>query len=210
MRARKKKWTTPYIESIPELVVTSIDKDNDFYKTNTLYLEIGMGKGDFIIGMAKKQPGHYLGVEKVLDVLAIAAKKIKEEELDNILLRLGDFDQVYEEIKDLRFEKIYLNFSDPWPKKKHWRRRLSERERLKKMANLLTDSPTSYIVMKTDNDGLYEYSKIEAIEAGLDIVADQFDYVYDEVNDSMSEYEANFRSKNQKIHRLVFSKKGGK
>ena len=90
-----------------------VDPNSEFFKSKPLYLEIGMGKGDFILGLSKIQKGHYLGVEKVVDVLAVATKKLIEDGSEDILLRRGHFDDVYAEIKDLRFEKIYLTFSDP-------------------------------------------------------------------------------------------------
>ena len=163
-----------------------------------------MGKGDFILGLSKIQKGHYLGVEKVVDVLAVATKKLIEDGSEDILLRRGDFDDVYEEIKDLRFEKIYLNFSDPWPKKKHWRRRLTEANRLKKMASLLEKD--GEIRFKSDNVDLYEYTLEQAALANLEIVYNTNDYALAE-DDVMSEYEKNFRSQGVKITRVILKAK---
>ncbi|MDO5330302.1 MAG: tRNA (guanosine(46)-N7)-methyltransferase TrmB [Bacillota bacterium] len=206
MRARKKKWTSPFVGEHPELVLPHIDQNLPFFEYPRLYLEIGIGKGDFILGMSKKQDGHYLGIEKVVDVLAVAAKKLLDSESANVLLRLGDFDEVYEEIAGLRFDAIYLNFSDPWPKKKHGKRRLTEHNRLEKMAKILKDDGS--IIIKTDNSGLYEFSKEEVPLTSLRIVYDNPDYPGDRENDEQSEYERNFRSQGVAIKRLIL-KKGG-
>lgn len=206
MRARKKKWTAPFVVGHPEIVLPKIDPSIPFFEYPRLYLEIGIGKGDFILGMSQKQDGHYLGIEKVVDVLAVAAKKLLDVKAGNVLLRLGDFDEVYEEIAGLRFDAIYLNFSDPWPKKKHGKRRLTEHNRLEKMAKILKDDGS--IIIKTDNPGLYEFSKEEVPLTSLHIVYDNPDYPGDPEHDEQSEYERNFRSQGVAIRRLIL-KKGG-
>ena len=204
MRARHKAWTTPYLEEHTDKALPQVDPKSDFFAYSPLYLEIGMGKGDFIIGLSKIQKGHYLGVEKVVDVLAVATKKLIEDGSEDILLRRGDFNEVYEEIKDLRFKRIYLNFSDPWPKKKHWRRRLSEAGRLGKMASLLESG--GEIRFKSDNVDLYQYTLEQAEIASLNVAYHTDDYVLSE-DDVMSEYERNFRSQGVKITRIILTKK---
>ena len=204
MRARHKSWTTPYLAEHEDKALPVVDPNSEFFKSKPLYLEIGMGKGDFILGLSKIQKGHYLGVEKVVDVLAVATKKLIEDGSEDILLRRGDFDDVYEEIKDLRFEKIYLNFSDPWPKRKHWRRRLTEAGRLTKMVSLLEKG--GEIRFKSDNVDLYEYTLEQAALANLEIVYNTNDYALAE-DDVMSEYEKNFRSQGVKITRIILKAK---
>lgn len=203
MRARHKKWTLPYIEAHPEIVSKSLTDCPFSLKGETLYLEIGIGKGDFILGMSKKQEGFYLGIEKVPDVIAVAAKKCLESESENVYLLYLDFDEAYPLLEGYCFKSIYLNFSDPWPKKKHHRRRLSAKERLLKMKSLLEDD--GRFIIKTDNDDLFEYTKLEAIEAGLTIVEENKDYALEE-SDVMTEYEANFRAQGIPIKRLILSK----
>lgn len=204
MRARHKSWTTPYLAEHEDKALPKVDPESSFFKSKPLYLEIGMGKGDFILGLSKIQKGHYLGIEKVVDVLAVATKKLIEDGSEDILLRRGDFDDVYEEIKDLRFEKIYLNFSDPWPKRKHWRRRLTEANRLKRMVSLLEKD--GEIRFKSDNVDLYEYTLEQAEIADLEIVYNTDDYILAE-DDVMSEYEKNFRSQGVKITRVILKAK---
>ena len=204
MRARHKSWTTPYLAEHEDKALPVVDPNSEFFKSKPLYLEIGMGKGDFILGLSKIQKGHYLGVEKVVDVLAVATKKLIEDGSEDILLRRGDFDDVYEEIKDLRFEKIYLNFSDPWPKKRHEKRRLTTANRLNKMAELLKNG--GEIRFKSDNVDLYEYTLEQAALANLEIVYNTNDYALAE-DDVMSEYEKNFRSQGVKITRVILKAK---
>ena len=204
MRARHKSWTTPYLAEHEDKALPKVDPEAEFFKSKPLYLEIGMGKGDFILGLSKIQKGHYLGVEKVVDVLAVATKKLLEDGSEDILLRRGDFDEVYEEIKDLRFARIYLNFSDPWPKKRHWRRRLTEASRLTKMASLLEEG--GEIRFKSDNVDLYQYTLEQVEIAGLKVAYHTDDYVLAD-DDVMSEYEKNFRSKGNKITRVIITKK---
>ena len=154
MRARHKSWTTPYLAEHEDKALPVVDPNSEFFKSKPLYLEIGMGKGDFILGLSKIQKGHYLGVEKVVDVLAVATKKLIEDGSEDILLRRGDFDDVYEEIKDLRFEKIYLNFSDPWPKKRHHKHRLLQAPFLSQLARTVT--PGACIHFETDDVDYFE------------------------------------------------------
>lgn len=183
----------------------NLSEEKEFLANAPLYLEIGIGKGDFILGMSSLQGGYWVGVEREKDVLAIAAKKVVEAEKTNILLRDGDFDSVYEEIKDVKFDAIYLNFSDPWPKRRHWKRRLTTRERLLKMNSLLKEG--GKIVFKSDNRDLYQFTLEEAKEAGFPILFFTEAYPGGE-DDVMSEYEKNFRSQNKPITRVILGKKG--
>lgn len=163
-----------------------------------------MGKGDFIIGLSQKQPGHYLGLERDLSILATAAKKIEGLDLDNVRLIGGDFDDLFEALGKYRFDKIYLNFSDPWPKKRHAKRRLTYHERLAKIASLLKEG--GQIVFKTDNPLLYAFTLEEVPLANLKIVYNTDHYDFDETHDAMSEYEARFRGLGQNIHRVIIEK----
>ena len=204
MRGRAKPWAVPYLQEHPELVYAEIPSGDAFLSAPITHLEIGMGKGDFLIGLSQKKPGNYLGLERDLSVLATAAKKIEGLERDNIRLVGGDFDKLYESLSEYRFDYIYLNFSDPWPKKRHAKRRLTEASRLKRIASLLKDN--GQIIVKTDNPILYEFSLEQIPLAGLKIVTFTDHYEFDENNDAMSEYEARFRSLGNPIHRIVIVK----
>lgn len=205
MRARHKKWAAPFLEEHSEFSLKGIDPEDPFFQAERLYLEIGAGKGDFVIGMAEKFPGNYLALEREISVLGTAGKKVLEKGLGNIRLYGADFDDAYEGMKSLRFDAIYLNFSDPWPKKRHWKRRLTTAPRLALMATLLKNGGA--IVMKTDNVSLFEFTLEQAPLAGLELIYQTDDYAFDENSDAMSEYERNFRSQGVKIHRLIAKKK---
>ncbi len=204
MRARHKKWAAPFLEEHGEFALTEINPSDPFFSINPLCLEIGAGKGDFVISMASRFQGSYLALEREISVLGTAGKKLLQSGLTNVRLLGADFDDAYEQLKPLHFDRIYLNFSDPWPKKKHWKRRLTTKERLLKMASLLKED--GRLVIKTDNDSLYEFTLEQLGLAGLKTLEFTDDYVFDETQDAMSEYERNFRSQGMKIHRIVASK----
>ena len=208
MRSRHKAWAKPYLEAHDELVLPRIEAGNPFFQDGPLYLEIGMGKGDFILGLASKQPGHYLGLERDLSVLGVAAKKIIDlPEASSIRLRGEDFDFLYEEeLKGLSFDAIYLNFPDPWPKKKHGKRRLTFAPRLANILSLL--KPGGRFYFKTDAEALFSFTVEESLPAlqGVRLISKTDDYVFDEVGDAMSEYEKRKREMGLPIHRLILEK----
>jgi tRNA (guanine-N7-)-methyltransferase len=202
VRGRYKAWAAPFLAGHPENVIENWDPKDPFFAVSPLYLEIGAGKGDFVLQLSLKQPGHYLALERDVSVAGILAKRVVDAKKEDIRVIPGDFDAWYEPLKSLRFQRIYLNFSDPWPKKRHWKRRLTTEGRLKEMASLLMED--GELRIKTDNDSLYEFSKEQALLAGLTLVKDDPNYVFDESDDAMSEYERNFRSVGKSIHRLIY------
>lgn len=204
MRARHKKWVTPFLEEHPDIALTKVIPTESYFQSEKLYLEIGIGKGDFILNMAAKRPGNYLGLERDNNVTGIAVKKLLEEGTPNVKVREGDFDDIAEEMKGLKFDIIFLNFSDPWPKKRHGKRRLTYAPRLEKIASFLKED--GEIRIKTDNLGLYEFTLEQAEILKLHKVFDTTDYQFDDSDDAMSEYERNFREKGQRIYRLVYKK----
>lgn len=202
MRGRFKPWAKPFLEEHPELVCFDA---STLSLNGTLDLEIGAGKGDFAVTRCLANPTrHLVSFERDISITGLFAKKAVEAKLDNLTILPMDFDKAYEELKKYRFENICMNFSDPWPKKKHEKRRLTYAPRLSKIASLLTDS--GKILMKTDNDNLYEFTKEQAVIAGLRIEEDFKDYQELVPNDFMTEYERNFRSIGKSIHRLVITK----
>lgn len=205
MRSRFKSWAKPYLESHPEFVLSNIKDDEGFFKDVPLSLEIGSGKGGFLLQIAEKNPTkHYLALERDISICGTFAKKIEEKGISNIRLLPGDFDNLYEMIKDLRFDEIFLNFSDPWPKKKHAKRRLTTSSRLSNMASLL--KANGLLKIKTDNDILYEFTLEEGAKTSLKLVSDVFDYDGLDSFDAQSEYETNFRSVQKPIHRIIYQK----
>ena len=157
-----------------------------FNNDNNIEIEIGMGKGKFIIEKAIQNPNiNFIGIEKYDSPLVSAVKKLEELELNN--LRLVCIDALgIEEIFDHEIDKIYLNFSDPWPKKRHAKRRLTSSVFLNKYESLFKNEKR--IEMKTDNDDLYDYSCESFIENGYDIVKTDTNYL----DTIRTEYEDKF------------------
>jgi len=175
-----------------------------FDNNNPIHLEIGVGKGDFIIGMAKKYPNiNFIGVEVQDSVIVRAVKKLNKEDLPNVRLLNMDANKL-NEIIDHEIDVLYLNFSDPWPKKRHHKRRLTSDSFLKEYERILKDD--GKIIFKTDNEELFNFS-IETFENnGFKIISKTNNYLGDDDFDACTEYEARFREKNMPIHRMVVTK----
>jgi len=176
-----------------------------FENNNPIYVEIGMGKGNFIIENAKMYPNiNFIGIEKFDSILALALKKIDELELTNLkVIRMDAFeiDQVFNH----EISKIFLNFSDPWPKKRHTNRRLSSGAFLNKYDNLFVMEKV--IEMKTDNQGLFEYSLCSFNESGYKINEIYLDlHKSAKVDNIMTEYEKKFSEKNNRIYYVKVTK----
>ncbi len=175
--------------------------DND----KPIMLEIGMGKGDFILGMAKSHPEfNYVGIEKYESVLVRAIEKLDESNLENVKVINIDAIDV-EKIFDREITCIYLNFSDPWPKKKHHKRRLTYKKFLEAYDKVFKDYAN--IELKTDNDSLFEGSLISLCEYGYifdDIKLDLWNSGKENVR---TEYENKFASLGFKIKYLKAHKK---
>ena len=128
-----------------------------FGNTNPIHLEIGMGKGKFIIELARRNPNiNYLGLEKYESVLIQACDKLKDENLPNLHFICFDANHLEDIFERKEIDKLYLNFSDPWPKTRHAKRRLTSEIFLKKYQSIVKED----IEFKTDNKGLFEYSLI--------------------------------------------------
>lgn len=167
--------------------------ENNFNNNNPLYLEIGMGKGDFIINNAIQNPNiNYIGVEKYKSVLVKAVQKLEDKELGNLKIICMDAKDI--NILNKKIDLLYLNFSDPWPKKRHALRRLTSPVYLEKYENIFKNQ--KHIIMKTDNRKLFEYSIISFTDYGYkieDICLDM--YKEDIKNNIPTEYEKKFRDK---------------
>ena len=174
-----------------------------FKNNNPIYIEIGMGKGDFIIENALRYPDiNFIGIEKFDSVIVRAIQKTNELELNNLLLIKDDalnLDKVFDKEIDL----IYLNFSDPWPKAKHAKRRLTSPIFLNIYDKIFKKDKN--IFMKTDNTGLFEYSLESLSEYGYDILYKSNDY--NDEDNIMTEYEKKFREKGININKLIAKKK---
>ena len=166
-------------------------------KGKKVYLEIGMGKGDFISGLASLDLDNiYIGVEISMSVLATAIKKIKayEEEknikLDNLYFMSFDAIKLEEYFEKGQVEKLYLNFSDPWPKKKHAKRRLTYKDFLEKYKNVLKEN--GVIEFKTDNRLLFEFSLVSMQNFGMTFTEVYLDLHKTDIFNIVTEYENKF------------------
>lgn len=205
MRLRHRKWGDNFLQENTKLIKNKDTIDEEFFsfiEHENLRLEIGVGRGDFILEMAKSNPSTYfLGVEMSGMALAIAGKKILEAGLENILLVNMDMHYLFEKIGENRFDVIYLNFSDPWPKKRQHKRRLTYPTCLEEYYKEL--KPFGKVVFKTDNDILFEESVPYFEESKLKVLSLTRDYAILDEDDKMTEYEKKFRSLGTPIKRLI-------
>ena len=175
-----------------------------FANNNEIRIEIGMGKGDFILNMALKYPNvNFIGVEKYSSVASVAIKKIMAYELDNIKIFIGDV----KNLPDYLFHKIstiYLNFSDPWPKARHDKRRLTHENYLNFYDNLFADKKR--IIMKTDNDDLFSFSIDSFLNHGYQIIMKTNDLHKESIENIQTEYEKKFASQGILINYIEVEK----
>ena len=180
-----------------------------FGNENPIHIEVGMGKGQFITEMAKRNPQiNYIGIERYTSVLLRAVQKREqlptEEALPNLLYLCIDASELPEIFAKDEVAKIYLNFSDPWPKDRHARRRLPSKEFLARYDQILV--PDGKVEFKTDNKGLFEFSLEEVGEAGWKLLAHTFD-LHNQADmmeeNVMTEYEEKFSSMGNPICKLI-------
>lgn len=206
MRLRHKPWAKDKLLQYPEYVVQNPESlkgkwNEEFQNDHPLHIEVGTGKGQFIYGMAKTNPDiNYIGIEMQDSVIVSALDKIIEEPLPNLKLLNIDGTNLQDYFAKDDVERVYLNFSDPWPKNRHEKRRLTYKTFLKLYEDILVDN--GEIHFKTDNQGLFEYSLRSFSEYGLllkfvslDLHNSDFD------NNIMTEYEEKFSARGQRIYR---------
>ncbi|MFT8458654.1 MAG: tRNA (guanosine(46)-N7)-methyltransferase TrmB [Liquorilactobacillus ghanensis] len=211
MRLRNKPWAKPLIAANPDLIVTDPAAlkgiwQSRFSRSAPLYLEIGMGKGNFIIEMAKQHPeNNYLGMEVQTTVAAVVLKKLlaQSASLPNLQLIVGDGRLLTEFFAENEITGIYLNFSDPWPKKKQAKRRLTYHTFLQQYRQVLVKN--GQIEFKTDNQGLFEFSLQSMNNFGMYFVGVWLNLHQSEENENnvLTEYEAKFSQKGQPIYKVT-------
>ena len=176
-----------------------------FNNDNPINIEIGMGKGDFIIGMAKKYPNtNFIGIEKYESVMVRAVEKLENIDLPNLkLIRMDaiNIDKVF----DKEINTIYLNFSDPWPKKRHAKRRLTSDIFLKLYDKIFISTP--HIIQKTDNILLFASSIESLVDYGYKFNKVSLDLEHEDIDNVITEYENKFMSMGTKINYLDAYKK---
>ena len=175
-----------------------------FQNDHPIHIEVGMGKGQFIIEMARRNPEvNYIGIEKYSSVLVRAVEKLEDFEQDNLRLIRMDAENIEEVFDKDEVDRIYLNFSDPWPKDRHAKRRLTSTRFLERYNNILT--PEGRVMFKTDNKDLFDFSLEQVEEAGWILENHTYDLHHSEYNEGnvMTEYEEKFSAKGNPICRLV-------
>ena len=171
-----------------------------FNNDNPIYVEIGMGKGQFIYQNAKKYKDiNFIGIERFDSIMAKAILKI--EKLDNLILIKYDANLI-DDLFDHEIDKIYLNFSDPWPKNRHENRRLTSKLFLEKYKNIFKDKER--IEVRTDNRDFFLYS-VESL-GDMGYLLNDVSFNYQSPDLIMTEYESKFRGKGANIYHLFAEK----
>ena len=178
-----------------------IEKYENNFNSNDIEIEIGMGKGDFIIGKALQNPNiNYIGIEKYASVLVGALKKIENMDIPNLKIMNIDANTI-DNYFNKNVSKIYLNFSDPWPKIRHSKRRLTSDVFLTKYKKIFKGD--YFIEMKTDNQNLFEFSLVSLSQNNYKLDFVSLDLYSDLNKDNIAtEYEKKFVAKNIKIYKL--------
>ena len=211
MRMRRKKNGAARLAACEEFIFPPDIKDpaEAFGNADPVHLEIGCGKGDFVCGMAEANPDvNFIAIERISDVLMLAAEKAKAKDLKNVKLAVMNAAVLNEKFAPGSISRIYLNFSDPWPKKGYAKRRLTYRAFLDIYKQILTDDGS--IFLKTDDENLFDFSIEELTLSGFEITDMTRDlhaseYAKDNI---MTEYERNFTEMGKKINMLRAYLKG--
>lgn len=203
MRTKYKPWALPYVQEHQEVALT-IEQLQTLDKP--FYLEIGSGKGQFLLNMANNnQDKFFIGVERNVTCCGFVSKKLVENEVTNAKLMFDNADAILDSLKDNVVEGIFLNHSDPWPKKRHAKRRLTAPNYLEKYYRVLKEG--GLLIIKTDNDGLYEFTLETLKDSKFKILSSTTDYDGQDPFDSRTEYEDSFRGEGKNINRLIAVKK---
>lgn len=207
MRIRNRKGAADYLAENPQYVILNPEDSKGkwrqvFGNDNPIHIEVGSGKGRFVTGMAAQNPDiNYIGIDIQLSVLAYALDKVLDSGLPNIKLLRVDGSSLTNYFEKGEVDLMYLNFSDPWPKTRHEKRRLTYKTFLETYQQILPAG--GEIHFKTDNRGLFEYSLASLSQYGmtlnqvwLDLHASNYE------GNVMTEYEEKFSKKGQPIYRL--------
>ena len=202
MRMRYKAWAKPLIEEHKEIASISITKlPIDFSKEYEL--EIGGGKGEFIVGNALQFPNkNFIVYERDISCAGCILKKILESKVNNVFLVNNMIEKDFLVWPKIKISKIYLNFSDPWPKKRHTVKRLTTNEKFNLYYEVLI--PKGYVSFKTDNDDFYKFS-LESIPLDkYEIIVNDIDH--NEASEIKTEFELKFLSQGVKIKHILLRK----
>ena len=209
MRVKKRKGAEEMLTANPQVVVENPAAYKGkwaerFGNDQPIHIEVGCGKGAFTTGMAKLHPEiNYIAIDMQISVLSFAMDKAIEAGLPNVQMMLVDGAALTEYFADGEVDQVYLNFSDPWPKTRHAKRRLTYKDFLKSYEQILKSG--GEVHFKTDNRGLFEYSLASMSQYGMTLKQVWLDLHQDEdftEQNVMTEYEEKFSKKGQPIYRL--------
>lgn len=207
MRMRRLKWAADYLEESPVREKKPETRAGSWKQDGLLHVEIGTGKGNYSLQMAKQYPKDtFVAIEKNESAAGLAARKFDEEKLPNLEFIYGDADKISSWFAPGEVDIIHLNFSDPWPKKRNTKRRLSSPGFLEQYRTILASD--GQIQMKTDNPDLFEYSLLSMLDGGFELEDVSVDFRRnDHPEDAITEYEQKFIAENKPIYRSVWRKK---
>ena len=207
MRVRKRKGAEDYLENHPQYVILNPEHAKGkwhlvFGNDNPIHIEVGSGKGAFITGMALQNPNiNYIGIDIQVSVLSYALDKVIESQAPNVRLLRVDGSSLTNYFEDGEVALMYLNFSDPWPKTRHEKRRLTYKTFLETYQQILPEH--GEIHFKTDNRGLFEYSLASFSQYGMTLKQVWLDlHASNYESNVMTEYEQKFSAKGQVIYRV--------
>jgi len=207
MRLRNKPWAQDKLDAHPEYVPQEAEQfrgkwQTRFEKAQPLHIEVGSGKGRFIVEMAKAHPEiNYISIEIQTSVIVSVLELQLEAQLPNLQILHADGRNLNQYFEPGEVSRIYLNFSDPWPKKRHEKRRLTSANFIKQYEEILVAD--GEIHFKTDNQGLFEYTLYSFSQYGIKLKQVWLDLHHSDFEGNiMTEYEEKFSSKGNRIYRL--------
>lgn len=202
MRVRKRKWVEPFLQNEQTYLLRSRELLEEAIAGKQAYIEIGCGHGEFLCAMGKERPDLvYIGFEKDRICVARAIRKAMENELSNVYFINGLAERSEDILGDTKFDGMYLQFSDPWPKSKHYARRLTYRSFLQSYARVL--KPEAFLYFKTDNLNLFEFTLEELAFSVFVPQRVSRDFHQEIGSHIMTAYETKFSSQGMPIYHIL-------
>ncbi|EKF8396364.1 tRNA (guanosine(46)-N7)-methyltransferase TrmB [Staphylococcus pseudintermedius] len=206
MRMRNKPWAESYLTEHNDIVdleaVHAHQVSEWFERQQPIHIEVGSGMGKFITTLAQQNPHtNYVAIERDKNVMIRVLDKVREHNLTNIKLLCNDAVILTDYFRQGEVDRIYLNFSDPWPKKRHAKRRLTYRSFLALYQQILREDGELHF--KTDNRGLFAYSLESMSQFGMYFTKINLNLHQEDEGDNIpTEYEHKFAEKGSRIYRM--------